>query len=71
MFVVSLQPNPRWDNLNDLCVQCPGLPLTVHMQNVQYLCVLVTYVSYDACANLCALLLDLIVINTTGYFTAL
>ncbi len=52
-------------------MQCPGLPLTVHMQNAQYLCVLVTYVSYDACAILCALLLDLIVIDATGYFVAL
>ncbi len=42
--------------------------MTVHMQNAQYLCVLVTYVSYDTCAILYALLLELIVIDATGYF---
>ncbi len=33
--------------------------------------IFVTYVSYDACAIMCALLLDLIVIDATGYFVAL
>ena len=51
-------------------MHCPGLPLTVHMQDAQYLCVLATYVSYDTCAIFCALLLDLIVIDATGYFVA-
>ncbi len=52
-------------------MHCPGLLFNVHMQNAQYLCVLITHVSYDACAILCALLLDLIAINATGYFIAL